>query len=55
MLKPLERTREDVAPERVDKPLAFFRGLTLALGLSLLFWGGLAALAYGLYELVARL
>jgi hypothetical protein len=55
MLKTVERTREHVAPERVDNPLAFFRGLPLALALSVLFWGSLAAFAYGLFELVTRL
>jgi hypothetical protein len=55
MLKTLERTSENVAPERVDNPLAFFRGLALAAGLSLLFWVGLAAFAYGLYELVVHI
>jgi hypothetical protein len=55
MLKTLERTREDVAHERVDDPLAFFRALPLAVGLSLLFWGTLAAFAFGLYELISRL
>jgi hypothetical protein len=55
MLKTLERTEENVAPKRVDNPLAFFRALPLALGVSLLFWGCLAGLAYGLYELVAAI
>jgi hypothetical protein len=55
MLKTLDRTEEQVAPDRVDDPLAFFRALPLALALSVLFWGSLAALAFGLYELVARL
>jgi len=55
MLKTLERTREHVAPEHVDHPLAFFRALPLALGVSLLFWGSLAALTYGLYRLAATL
>ena len=55
MLKTLERTHENVAPERVDNPLAFYRGLSFALALSILFWGSLAALAYGLYELVAAI
>lgn len=55
MLRTLERSHEHVAPERVGDPLALFRALPLALGLSVLFWAGLAALAYGLYELVARI
>ena len=54
-VKTLERTHGHVAPERVDNPLAFFRALPLAVGVSLLFWGSLAAFAYGLYELAARI
>jgi hypothetical protein len=54
-VRTLARTPERVAPERVDNPLAFFRALPLAVGLSLLFWGSLAAFAYGLYELAVRL
>lgn len=53
--KRLERAHEHVAPERIDHALAFFRALPLAVGLSLLLWGGLAAFAYGLYELVVLL
>jgi len=55
MLKTLERTHESIAAERVDNPLAFYRGLSLALALSILVWGSLAALAYGLYELVTAI
>jgi hypothetical protein len=54
MLNPLERTEEGVAPPAgPDNPITLFRALPLALALSLLCWGALAALAYGLYVLLA--
>jgi hypothetical protein len=54
MLKTLEPQREHAAPpHHIDNPIAFFRALPLALAVSIVFWGALGALAYGIYELAS--
>ena len=42
----------DSEPVGTEDAIAFFRGLPLALALSLLGWGLLAAFAWGVYLLV---
>jgi hypothetical protein len=43
----------DSEPAGTEDAIAFFRGLPLALALSLLCWALLAAFAWGVYLLVA--